>query len=51
MPVVKSRCERRERNVVYTGVDAEGEIRYCPGCGCEVVVDPSAGDVPHLKAE
>jgi len=57
MPVVKAECDRRDRGggeITYTGVDPDGELRNCPDCGCEVAVDPQAGDggkVIHVEAE
>jgi len=56
MPVVKAECDRRDPGgeITYTGVDPDGELRNCPDCGCEVAVDPQAGDggkVIHVEAE
>lgn len=52
MAVVKSACERRDdRSVIYTGVDSDGELRDCPGCGCPVAVDPRCDEVLHVEAE
>jgi len=53
MAVVSTTCDRRDRpgEVIYTGVDPDGELRDCPDCGCEVAVDPTAGEVLHVETE
>lgn len=52
MAVVKHDCERRpdRGHVTFTGVDADGELRECPSCSCEVAIDPSANKVIHVEA-
>ncbi|MDS0277356.1 hypothetical protein NDI85_06090 [Halomicroarcula sp. S1AR25-4] len=53
MPVVTASCPRRDRGgeIVFTGVDPDGELRDCPDCGAEVAVDPDVGEVLHVEAE
>jgi hypothetical protein len=53
MAVVSTTCERSSRDgqITYTGVDPGGELRECPGCCCEVAVDPRVDEVLHVEAE
>lgn len=53
MAVVEAECDRRGwgGEVVYTGVEEDGELRDCPDCGGRVAVDPRADEVLHVETE